>query len=315
MKKILITGGTGFLGKNLSYFLSRKYKNYKIFFSSRSIERCRVAKLDLDLDYFPCDISNLNSVVDCITKIKPNIIIHCAATKYVDLAEKFPFECVDTNILGTLNLLRVSKNLGVKDFIAISTDKAAPPYSNIYSLSKSIMEKALILDSVNSKINISCIRFGNLPWSTGSIFPIWEEMSKNKKIIKSTGPDMSRYFYSINNACNLIDFVLKNSQSLTGKIIVPEMKSAFIRDILDIWSKIYKVKWKKIKKREGDKNFESIISSQEFCKFELKKTNFGNIFLITNSSKQNKIDLNSQKAKKFNKAEIRDLILNKPKFL
>ena len=182
MKKILITGGTGFLGKNLLYFLSKKHKNYKLFFTSRSIERCRIAQLDLKLDFFPCDISNLNSVVDCISKIKPDTIIHCAATKYVDLAEKFPLECIDTNVHGTLNLLRVSKNFGVKNFIVISTDKAAPPFSNIYSLSKSIMEKAIILDSVNSKINISCIRFGNLPWSTGSIFPLWEEMSKKNKM-------------------------------------------------------------------------------------------------------------------------------------
>ena len=61
-------------------------------------------------------------------KIKPDTIIHCAATKYVDLAEKFPLECIDTNVHGTLNLLRVSKNFGVKNFIVISTDKAAPPF-------------------------------------------------------------------------------------------------------------------------------------------------------------------------------------------
>ena len=88
-----------------------------------------------------------------------------------------------------------------------------------------------------------------------------------------------------------------------------------IKDILDVWSKIYKVKWKKIKKRQGDKNFESIISSQEFCKFKLKKTSIGNIFVISNSSEKNNIDLNSKDAKKFNKKEIKNLIINKPKFL
>ena len=56
-------------------------------------------------------ISNLNSVIDCISKVKPDVIIHSAATKYVDMAEKFPLECVDTNIVGTINLLRVAKNL------------------------------------------------------------------------------------------------------------------------------------------------------------------------------------------------------------
>ena len=68
MRKILITGGTGFLGKNLSDYL-KKNKNNKIIFSGRSIERCRKTSLDLNLDYYPCEISNLNSVIDCISKL------------------------------------------------------------------------------------------------------------------------------------------------------------------------------------------------------------------------------------------------------
>ncbi len=314
MKKILITGGTGFLGKNLAYFLKLKKKN-KIFFTSRSIERCRNANLHLKLEYFPCEISNLSSVIDCISKIKPDVIIHSAATKYVDLAEKFPLECIDTNIIGTLNLIRAGKKFGLKEFIAISTDKAAPPFNNIYSLSKSLMEKAVLLDGKNSGIKAVCLRFGNLPWSTGSIFPIWEEMTKKNNLVKSTGPNMTRYFYSVENACKLIDYVLENIKSFDSKVVIPDMKSAKIRDILDEWCKIYGTKWKRVNSRKGDKSFESILSSTEYSKIKINKTKLGNIFLIDTFSNNPKKDINSNNSKKFTNKEIQKLILQKPKFL
>jgi len=313
MKKILITGGTGFLGKNLAYFL--RSKKYKIFFTGRSIERCRNTNLDLKLNYYPCEISNLSSVIDCISIIKPDIIIHSAATKYVDLAEKFPLECVDTNILGTLNLIRVGKKFGVKEFIAISTDKAAPPFNNIYSLTKSLMEKAILLDGNNSGMKVVCLRFGNLPWSTGSIFPIWEEMTKKNNLIKSTGPNMTRYFYSVQNACKLINYTLENIKSLNFKVVIPDMKSARISDILDAWCKIYNTNWTKVKKRDGDKNFESIISSAEYAEVKIKKTSVGNIFLIDSFKNKPKKEINSNNSKKFSNKEILNLILQKPKFL
>lgn len=313
MKKILITGGTGFLGKNLAYFL--KSKKNKIFFTGRSIERCRNTNLDLRLSYYPCEISNLSSVIDCISSIKPDIIIHSAATKYVDLAEKFPLECVDTNILGTLNLIRVGKKFGVKEFIAISTDKAAPPFNNIYSLTKSLMEKAILLDGNNSGMKVVCLRFGNLPWSTGSIFPIWKEMTKNYNLIKSTGPNMTRYFYSVVDACKLIKYTMENIKLLNSKVVVPDMKSAKISDILDIWCKIYNISWIKVKNRQGDKNFESIISSAEYAEVKIKKTKVGSIFLIDGSKNKPKRDVNSNNSKKFSKKEIQNLILQKPKFL
>jgi len=314
MRKILITGGTGFLGKNLADYL-KKNKNNKIIFSGRSIERCRKTSLDLNLDYYPCEISNLNSVIDCISKVKPDVIIHSAATKYVDMAEKFPLECVDTNIVGTINLLRVAKKLDVKDFIAISTDKAAPPFNNVYSLTKSLMEKSVLLDSQNTKLNITCIRFGNLVWSTGSIFPIWSEMTKKFNLIKSTGSHMTRYFYSVNEACRLIEYAMNNVKLFNGKIIVPDMKSAKIGDILNVWCKIFNTKWKKVKIRQGDKNYESIISSVEFGSIKKKRTKIGNLYLINSFKDENKKDLNSDNAVKFSIKEIKNLIIKKPKYL
>lgn len=314
MKKILITGATGFLGKNLAFFLKSK-KNYKIILSGRSIERCRLAGQELKLKYYPCEISNLNSVIDCISKIRPDIIIHSAATKYVDIAEKLPFECIDTNIVGTLNLIRVSKKFNVKSFIAISTDKAAPPFNNIYSLSKSVMEKSIMLDSIDSKMKVVCLRFGNLPWSTGSIFPIWLSMTEKDNMVKSTGPEMTRFFYTVDDACQLINHTINNLKSFNSKIIIPKMKSAKIKDLLSAWCKIYNTKWKKVKSRQGDKNYESIISSFEYGNIKYKKFKAGKIILLDTFKEKHKKDFNSNNSEKFTEKEIKNLILKKPKFL
>ena len=313
-KKILITGGSGFLGKNLGLYLKLKNK-YNIFLCSRNIDNLKIVNKQTKCNVYPLDINNYGSVVKAFSNIQPDMIIHSAAIKYIDLAEKFPEECIQTNVIGSLNILRACKTFNIKKLIAISTDNVTNPEHNIYSLTKSLMEKSLILKSKRSKINIACVRFGNLPWSTGSIFPIWSEMSKKQKIVKSIGPDMTRYFYRVDQACSLINFMMKNINSLNGKVVVPDMKAAKIKDILDVWCKIHKVKWKKIDKRKGDKEYESIISPSEYCSFTLKNTNIGKIFLLDILNNKLKKGLNSLNAENFSTKEIKDLIQKKPKFL
>ena len=96
MKKILITGGSGFLGKNLSFKLKNKFK---IFISSRNIENgVKIAK-KLNINFVPLDISNYDKVDEILFDIKPDIIIHSAASKFVDISEKFVSETIDSNII------------------------------------------------------------------------------------------------------------------------------------------------------------------------------------------------------------------------
>ena len=209
------------------------------------------------------DINSIDSLIDTFNKVKPDIIIHSAATKFVDLAEIYPEECIQTNIIGSINLLRVAKMFKLKGIIAISTDKAANPDFNIYSQSKNIMERIFINSAKNSKMKIACVRFGNLCWSTGSVFNLWEEMSINKKMVFSTGPEMRRFFIHVDQACKIIKNVLKELDKCNGLIITEYMKSTKISDILNIWSEIYKVKWKKIKPRSGDKLDEYLFSPSE----------------------------------------------------
>jgi UDP-glucose 4-epimerase len=129
MKKILITGGSGFLGRNLAQSLK---SNYKVYLGSRNNKNNFYASKITDCESLPLDVSNINSVRDVINTVKPDIIIHAAATKFVDLSEKYPMETIDVNVVGSQNIARVSIECGVEYVIGISTDKAAPPIRNIY---------------------------------------------------------------------------------------------------------------------------------------------------------------------------------------
>src|SRR5260370_26577833 len=145
---VLITGGAGFVGRSLAVALREKYdvilgaRNNKQNMMAGEVTHCRV---------MPMDVTNIESVRDVFVEAQPGIIVHAAATKFVDLAEKMPMECVDVNVLGSQNIARVAMEKGAKIVLGVSTDKAAPPIRNTYGLSKALMERMFC--SLNSKTN------------------------------------------------------------------------------------------------------------------------------------------------------------------
>ena len=112
-EKILITGGSGFLGKNLGLYLKLKNK-YDVFLCSRNINNLKIAKNQTKCSVYPIDINNYASIVEAFSNIQPDIVVHSAAMKYVDLAEKFPEECIQTNVMGSINIFRVCKTFNIK---------------------------------------------------------------------------------------------------------------------------------------------------------------------------------------------------------
>ena len=266
-KKILITGGTGFLGINLAKKFSKKYA---VILSGRNNKLNYIAKNKTQCEVIPLDVSNINSIRDAINYAKPDIIIHAAATKFVDLSEKFPFETIDSNVLGSSNIARVSIDKKIKTVIGISTDKASPPVKNIYGLSKSIMERVFLSSSNQSNTQFSCVRYGNVAWSTGSVLPIWKRMFDKNKTILTTGPYMRRFFFLVSDAVTLVDTALKNIKFLNGKILSREMKSAQMIDIIKTWINIYGGKYSIIGSRSGDRQDEYLIGEEEL-KYTIEK--------------------------------------------
>ena len=308
MKKILITGGTGYLGRNLALFYKKKYK---VFIGARNNKQNFLVKNLTNCEVVPLDVSNIESVNDCLNYSKPDIVIHAAATKFVDLSEKFPFECIDINIVGSANIARACINKKIPTVIGVSTDKASPPIKNIYGLSKSCMERLFSSIEPYGKTKFVCVRYGNVTWSTGSVLPIWKQMFNKNKTILTTGPNMRRFFFSVDEAVSLIDQALKLKDKLAGKILSAEMKSSKMIDILKVWIKKFGGNYKIIQTRKGDRLDEYLIGEDELKYAEVLKIK-GKKYFVINFNKLSKKPLkkivSSKDAKKLSQSEIEKII-------
>ena len=308
MKKILITGGTGYLGRNLALFYKKKYK---VFIGARNNKQNFLVKNLTNCEVVPLDVSNIESVNDCLNYSKPDIVIHAAATKFVDLSEKFPFECIDINIVGSANIARACINKKIPTVIGVSTDKASPPIKNIYGLSKSCMERLFSSIEPYGKTKFICVRYGNVTWSTGSVLPIWKQMFNKNKTILTTGPNMRRFFFSVDEAVSLIDQALKLKNKLAGKILSAEMKSSKMIDILKVWIKKFGGNYRIIQSRKGDRLDEYLIGEDELKYAEVLKIK-GKKYFVINFNKLSKKPLkkivSSKDAKKLLQSEIEKII-------
>ena len=284
-KKILITGGSGFLGRNLAKKL--KELGYDVYLSSRNNKNNFTAKKITGCEVIPCDVSNIESVRDLFREVKPNIVIHAAATKFVDLSEKYPMETIDVNVVGSQNIARVSIENNVDVVIGISTDKACPPIRNIYGLSKASMERSFCLMNGKTNTKFTCVRYGNVAWSTGSVLPVWKEMFESTKVLKSTGPEMRRFFFSIKDAVNLVLTAMDNIDELQGKILSREMKSCQIQDILRVWTNNFGGSWEKVNGRPGERDDEFLVGETELSYCEEKFYSNIRHFIISPNNKVN----------------------------
>jgi UDP-N-acetylglucosamine 4,6-dehydratase/5-epimerase len=257
---ILITGGTGFLGKRLGLALKEKYD---VVLAGRNNKQNLVSHQFTGCAVLPLDVANIESVRDVFVETKPQIVIHAAATKFVDLAERQPMECIDVNVTGSQNVARVAMERGAKTVIGISTDKAAPPIRNTYGLTKALMER--VFCSVNSKTEtrFACVRYGNVAWSTGSVLPIWKQMHEASGVIGTTGPEMRRFFFTVDEAVRLVLTALANIELVQGRVLSRQMKAAQIRDVLDLWIQVKGGSWKKIDGRPGERVDEYLIGELE----------------------------------------------------
>jgi len=260
MKTILITGGTGFLGRNLALKLKNEHR---VILTGRNNKQNLFASKYTGCQVAPLDISSIESVRDVFVEFKPDIVIHAAATKFVDLAEKYPMECVDVNVLGSQNIARVAVEREVPVVIGISTDKAAPPVRNIYGMSKSVMERIFCAMNGKTKTKFTAVRYGNVAWSTGSVLTIWKKMHEETGMLGTTGPEMRRFFFSVDEAAQLVITAMNSIDLVQGKVLSRHMKAAQMEDILQVWIEEKGGKWEKIEGRPGERDDEFLIGDLE----------------------------------------------------
>ncbi|WOK05575.1 polysaccharide biosynthesis protein [Imperialibacter roseus] len=311
---VLITGGTGFLGRELGQKLKDRYQ---VILGARNNKQNHLIKQLTGCEVTPLDITNIESVRDAVVAYQPEIIIHAAATKFVDLSEKFPMECIDVNVVGSQNIARVAMDKGVKTVIGISTDKASPPVRNTYGMSKAIMERMFCSSNDKSETKFTCVRYGNVAWSTGSVLPIWKKMHAETGVIGTTGPEMRRFFFTVDDAVALVIVAMNHIDEVAGMVLSREMKAAQIQDILTTWTKLYGGRFERIEGRPGERMDEFLIGELELPYTREIFYDKVRHFLISFNEKVEtpvSVGLSSENASKLTEQEIAELISNRPSF-
>ena len=263
---ILITGGTGSLGQALvGHFIKNFPKIKKLVIFSRDEykqflmqEKFSEQKYSF-LRYFVGDVRDFDRVKMALSDI--DYVIHTAALKQVPTAEYNPFEFIQTNIIGSQNIVRASIENNIKKVIALSTDKACSPV-NLYGATKLCSDKLFISSNNlvgNKKTTFSVVRYGNVFASRGSIIPFFLEKKRNKETIPLTHESMTRFNISMSEAIESIVWSFKNC--IGREIVVPKLKSFNVVDLIKIIDSSAKVKI--IGVRPGEKIHEELISQSD----------------------------------------------------
>jgi FlaA1/EpsC-like NDP-sugar epimerase len=278
-KRVLITGGTGSLGKALvRHIMKGKLgKPKKLVIFSRDEDKQYNMELewknlkvttddvfyhpDEVLDFQIGDVREYESVVRAVKKA--DIIIHAAALKQVPIGEYFPFESVKTNILGIQNIIRaiVEMENSVETVLAISTDKACKPV-NTYGMCKAIEERlAIEANRLCPKTRFICTRYGNVAASRGSIIPLFQEQIKRGGPVTITTKEMTRYLLNLDAAIETIMAALRTAEP--GDTYVPDMPAVKITDLVKAMIGDRDIAIKTIGIRPGEKTHEILISEEE----------------------------------------------------
>lgn len=312
MSLILVTGGTGFLGRALALRLKG---SHRVILTGRNNKQNAYAQKVTGCEVLPMDVTNIEGVRDVFVETKPDLVIHAAATKFVDLAERQPMECVDVNVTGSQNIARVAVERNVQGVIGISTDKAAPPVRNTYGLSKALMERMLCSMNGKADTRFVAVRYGNVAWSTGSVLPIWNDMHRNTGVIGTTGPDMTRFFFTVDEAVELVCAAMEGLDRFQGRVLSRAMSATMIRDLLEVWIAEKGGRWETIAGRPGERNQEFLIGDLELAYTEEVTLKGVPHYVISFNEKVERPlphVLSSDNARRLTREEMKSLILNPP---
>ncbi|MEO8762214.1 MAG: UDP-N-acetylglucosamine 4,6-dehydratase (inverting) [Bacteroidia bacterium] len=271
---ILITGGTGSLGKQLVKSILAKYGNVKrlVILSRDEQKQYQMAQEFPESKYpfirfFIGDVRDYDRLLRAFEGI--DYVIHAAAMKHVPIAEYNPMECVKTNVLGAENVINACITAGVKKVVALSTDKAAAPI-NLYGATKLCSDK-LFVAANNIKgshdIKFSVVRYGNVMGSNGSVMPFF--LSKAKEgILPITDERMTRFNITLEEGANLVLYALDNAWG--GEIFVPKIPSFKVTDLAKAVDP--KCKQKIVGIRPGEKIHEEMITeSDSYTTYDIGK--------------------------------------------
>ncbi len=263
-KTILLTGGTGSFGKAFVRYILKKYpKIKKVLIFSRDEQKQHAMASEFSPKEYPIkyllgDVRDKERMMQVTQGI--DIVIHSAAMKHVPASEQNPMESVKTNILGSQNVIDASLANGIKQVVALSTDKAASPI-NVYGASKLLLEKLFIFadsEKMENDIKFSVVRYGNIFGSKGSVVPFFLK-KKEDGFLPITDEKMTRFSITLQESIDLVIYALQNGWG--GEVVVPIAPSYKISDVAKAVAP--EVEHRVIGIRKGEKLHEVMLTVQE----------------------------------------------------
>lgn len=278
-KTLLITGGTGSFGNAvLRRFLKTDIGEIRIFSrDEKKQDDMRKLYNNPKLKFYIGDVRDYNSILDAMRGV--DFVFHAAALKQVPSCEFYPIQAVQTNVLGTENVLNAAIASGVKRVVCLSTDKAAYPI-NAMGMSKALMEKVIVAKGRNlkdSETMICLTRYGNVMASRGSVIPLFIDQMRKGNPITITDPNMTRFMMSLDEAVDLVLFAFENGKS--GDTFVQKSPASTVELLANTLKNLFNKPEHKIKiigTRHGEKLYEVLMTKEE----RVRAIDMGNYFRV-----------------------------------
>lgn len=270
-KTLLITGGTGSFGNAvLRRFLDTDIKEIRIFSrDEKKQDDMRHQLQNSKVKFYIGNVRDRQSVDGAMTGV--DYVFAAAALKQVPSCEFFPLQAVQTNVIGTDNVLESAIAHGVKNVVVLSTDKAAYPI-NAMGISKAMMEKVAIAKGrqlgADGGTTICCTRYGNVMASRGSVIPLWVDQIKADKPITITDPNMTRFMMTLDDAVDLVMYAFEHGKN--GDLFVQKAPAATLDVLANALKELYhsQAEVKVIGTRHGEKLYETLVTREEMAKAE-----------------------------------------------
>ncbi len=324
-KVVLITGGAGSFGHTVTRkLLSRDVSEIRIF--SRDEAKHDQMRHELDdprLRFYVGDVRDFASVQRALREV--DYVFHAAALKQVPSCEFFPIEAVRTNVLGSENVVRASEEAGVSSLVCLSTDKAVYPV-NAMGMTKALMEKVAQAHGLNNPraaTTVSCVRYGNVMYSRGSVIPLFVDQLKTGGSLTITNPAMTRFMMSLENSVDLVEHAFRHARQ--GDLFIRKARACTIGDLARALSNLFGVNREPIiiGTRHAEKLSEALASREELSRAEdmgdyfriaadKRDLNYGIFFEEGNVAQTGYVDYDSHTVKRMTVDEVERLLLAIP---
>ncbi len=324
-KTILITGGTGSFGHELlDTIIDKEYKEVRIFSRDElKQEHMRIQLNNPKVKFYIGDVRDRDSVDQAMKGV--DMVFHAAALKQVPSCEFFPIQAVMTNILGSHNVVESAVHHKIESVVCLGTDKAVYPV-NAMGMTKALMEKvsqAACRGLGETDTRISCVRYGNVMCSRGSVIPLFIKQIKEKKPITVTDAGMTRFLLPLPEAIKLVLFAFSHAKQ--GDIFIKKAPACTVGDLAQALKELFKsdVPVKSIGIRHGEKIYETLTTIEELrraedmgdyfrVRMDGRDLNYNKYFTEGDKKETLLSDYTSHNTKRLSVKEVKALLLKLP---